>query len=238
MTVTGSPERQSTPFREIKADSAKRYCMSADKRGSRGVGVGVGEVVGVDQLERSARRAVKRGLERSDDRRYSKVLVDLKVGNGPGLLGPKRSTEDPDPDLEPPLSPLRDNHTVSRSTGGSWTYPSDITKQLAESAEPLALIYQVALYSPLLHPSHLSSVIYPSLLVISVLCSTILYSTLPCSTLLYPTLLYSTLLYSTLLYSTLLYSTLLYFTLLYPTLLYFTLLYFTLLFFTLLILIY
>ena len=207
MTVMGSPERQSTPYREIKADSAKRYSMSADKRGSSGTGIG--EVVGVDRLERSARRAVKRDLERSDDRRYSKVLIDLKVGNGPGLSGPKRSTENPDLDLEPPLSPLRDSHTVSRSTGGSWTHPSDVTKQLAESAEPLALIYQVALYSSLIHPSHLSSIIYPSLLVISVLYSTLPYPTLPYPTLPYPTLLYSTLLYSTLPYFTLLYFTLL-----------------------------
>jgi hypothetical protein len=111
---------------------------TADKSGSKGV----------DQSERGARRAAARDIERNDDRRYSRVLgMDLQLGNALRPKDLKRHTGDPDP----PFSPLRGGH-ISQAPEGLWTLPSDVTRQLAESPEPLALLYQVTLYVPLRRP--------------------------------------------------------------------------------------
>jgi hypothetical protein len=139
--MLGSPERQSAPFSDFETGSSRGWSRSADKYATRGV----------VQSERGARRAAMREIERSDDRRYSRVLEKaLQVGNGLQPTDSKRHTGDP-PD--PPFSPLRDGH--AQVPEGLWTLPSDVTRQLEESPEPLALIYQVTLCVPLRCPSPL-----------------------------------------------------------------------------------
>jgi hypothetical protein len=138
--MLGSPERQSAPFSDFEAGSSRGWSRSADKCLTRGV----------VQSERVARRAAMREIERSDDRRYSRVLGKaLQVGNGLQPTNSKRHTGDPDP----PFSLLRDSH--AQAPEGLWTLPSDVTRQLEESPEPLALIYQVTLCVPLRYPSPL-----------------------------------------------------------------------------------
>lgn len=121
MSTAGRQGHQSASFTEFEADSSRGWSSSADKGGSRGA-----------QSERRAKRTVKRAIEGSDDRGCNSAVADLTVGN---RSNPTNTvfTENPDPQIPP----QRD---------GSWTLPSDIARQLAESQQPLTLLYQVTLY--------------------------------------------------------------------------------------------
>lgn len=122
MSTTGSPGRQSAPFTEFEADSSRGWSSSADKGGSKDA----------DQSERGARRAGKRAVEGVDGRRCNREFKDLKVERKSNPTSPV-FTGDPDPQIPP-------------ERDGSWTLPSDIARQLAESQHPLTLIYQVPLF--------------------------------------------------------------------------------------------